>query len=182
MGFGTGCPQCRGLWPTFVRFESHSYTRSIGSKNTPTPAALGNSGRHRLGPVDRFKITLRVYHEDLVPDEVTALLQCQPTMSVVKGAHGRFPLKGRWLFEIRSKDLGDVDLEEGLKILFEKLPTDLKVWEGLTAKYKVDIFCGLFLVAENRGFSLSAEISKMLVDRGLEIGFDIYFDPPAKSE
>jgi ribosomal protein L19 len=135
-----------------------------------------------LGQVDRFKITLRVFHEDLVPDEVTALLQCQPTASQIKGAHdGRFPIKGRWLFEIQSKDLGDVDIEDGLKILFEKLPTDLRVWEALTAKYKVDIFCGLFLAAENRGFGVSAEMSKMLADRGVEIGFDIYFDPPAKA-
>ena len=135
-----------------------------------------------MGPVDRFKITLRAFHEDLVPEEVTRLLQCQPTTAEAKGARGRFPPKGRWLFEIQSKDLGDVDLEDGLKILFEKLPVDLKVWAELTERYKVDIFCGLFLAAENRGFSLSPEMSKMLADRGLEIGFDIYFDPPAKAE
>jgi hypothetical protein len=134
------------------------------------------------GPVDRFRIALRVYHEDLVPEEVTLLLQCQPTTAEAKGARGRFPPKGRWLFEIQSKDLGDVDIEDGLKILFERLPADLKVWEALTTKYKVDIFCGLFLQAENRGFGLSAEMSKMLADRGIEIGFDIYFDPPAKAD
>jgi hypothetical protein len=43
---------------------------------------------------------------------------------------------------------------------------------------KVDIFCGPFLESSNRGFGISPEVSKLLSDRYLDIGFDLYFDPP----
>ena len=40
----------------------------------------------------------------------------------------------------------------------------------------------LFLEAENRGFGLSAAASRMLADRHVSVGFDIYFDPPERRE
>ena len=116
-----------------------------------------------------------------MPDDITMLLGCPPTVAEVKGARGRFPRKGRWALTIDSEDCEDIDLEDGLKIFLAKLPPDMKMWEALAARYKVDIYCGLFLATHNRGFGLSAEIAKMLSDRRLEIGFDIYFDPPATS-
>jgi len=38
----------------------------------------------------------------------------------------------------------------------------------------VDIFCGVFLDDWNRGFDLPPQVLKMLSDRGITIGFDIY--------
>jgi Domain of unknown function (DUF4279) len=136
--------------------------------------------------VDRFRITLRISGADLVPDLVTSLLHCQPTVSEVKGVAtdlGRIPKEGRWSLTIDSKNSQseDMDVEDGLKILLHKLPADPKVWEALTARYEVDIFCGLFLGSHNRGFGLSPEMLKLLANRSVEIGFDIYFDPPAEA-
>ena len=41
----------------------------------------------------------------------------------------------------------------------------------LTGTYSVRISCGLFLAASNRGFAVSADVSKLLSDRNLEISF-----------
>jgi len=141
------------------------------------------------GPVDRFKITLRVIGDKLDPDQITSILKCPPTRSHMKGDRSittpsgniSIPKKGQWALSIHSKDCegGEIELEEGLKILLGKLPSDAKLWRSLTTKYRIDIFCGLFLESSNRGFGLTANASRMLSHRNLEVGFDLYFDPPS---
>lgn len=128
------------------------------------------------GPVDRFKITLRIIGDDLDPERISSLLRCTPT-----GMRRGDPTKGadgcavQWFLEIRSEALGEsYDLEDGIKLLLEKLPSDRDLWVSLTSAYTVDLFCGIFLGAANRGFGISPEVSRMLADRGIEVGFDIY--------
>ena len=80
---------------------------------------------------------------------------------------------------VESKDCdAQDDIEEGIKMLLARLPSETALWASLTTEYSVDVFCGLFMASSNRGFGISAETSKMLSDRHLEIGFDLYFDLP----
>ena len=53
--------------------------------------------------------------------------------------------------------------------------------DGLKHRYRMDLFCGLFLQPTNRGFCISPEVSGMLAERGLEIGFDLYFEEAGQS-
>ena len=138
------------------------------------------------GAVDRFKITLRVSGDNLDPEQITSILKCRPTRSHIKGSRSittpsgniSVPKKSQWALTINSKDYenGEIELEEGLKILLGKLPSDAKLWRSMTTKYDVDVFCGLFLKTRNRGFGLSAKALKVLSHRHLKIGFDLYFD------
>jgi hypothetical protein len=136
------------------------------------------------GPVDRFKVTLRIRGEDLVPNDVSALLRCEPSVSEQKGVPvvscsgiTRVPKTGRWSLRLDSRECSPtVDVDEGIQKLLALLPSERDVWASLTSRYQVDLFCGLFLEAENRGFGLSPEVTKLLSDRGIEVGFDIYFD------
>jgi len=126
--------------------------------------------------------------DKLDPGQITSILKCLPTRSHTRGSRSittpsgniSVPRKGQWALTINSKDYenGEIELEDGLKILLGKLPSDAKLWRSLTTKFDVDIFCGLFLKTSNRGFELSAKASKMLSHRNLEIGFDVYFEPP----
>jgi hypothetical protein len=143
------------------------------------------------GPVSRFKITLRIMGDSLDPEQITAILKCPPSRSETKGksmttasGHIRIPKRGHWALSINSKDYRgeEIDLEQGLRILLGKLPSDSKLWRSLTTKYDVDLFCGLFLETSNRGFELSAKASTMLSRRYLKIGFDVYFDPHSLPE
>jgi hypothetical protein len=128
------------------------------------------------GPVDRWRVALRVHGEGLDPDRVSALLGCEPTSAARQG--DPFPKKGRWLLKIDSRDCDEnEDVEDGIKMLLGRLPSDLAVWIELTNTYAVSVFCGLFLESANRGFGISAEVSKLLSDRNIEIGFDLYFEP-----
>lgn len=74
----------------------------------------------------------------------------------------------------KSRYAADEDVEDGFRTLLAKLPSNLEVWTSLAEQYRMNIFCGLFLDARNRGFKLSAELLKMLGDRHIEVGFDIY--------
>ncbi len=81
--------------------------------------------------------------------------------------------------EIDSKDCAENDnVDDGVRTLLARLPSDPDVWASLVNAYSVDVFCGIFIASSNRGFGISTEVSRLLADRGLEIGFDLYFDPP----
>lgn len=132
------------------------------------------------GPVDSFVITLRITG-DFDPDQITSLLQCAPTRTETKGkvihtpGGPRTPKKGVWSLRIESNGCPEGDLENGIKTLLDSVSDDPEVWATLNSTYSIDLFCGLFLDAHNRGFSLSDKVSGMLSARRLEIGFDIYF-------
>jgi hypothetical protein len=138
------------------------------------------------GPVDRFTITLRICGGELDPDHVSALLRCAPTQAERKGVpisspsgSTRIPKRGRWSLTVGSNDCGENDdVEDAVKLLLARLPSDPELWTSLTRTYAVDVFCGLFLASTNRGFSISPEVSRLLSDRQVAIGFDVYFDPP----
>jgi len=118
---------------------------------------------------------LRVYGEELDPDRISALLGCEPSSAALKG--NPFPRKGRWILEIDSKDCDENDdVDEGVRMLLARLPSDPKVWASLASIHSVDVFCGLFITSHNRGFGITPEVSRLLSDRGLQIGFDLYLD------
>jgi Domain of unknown function (DUF4279) len=148
------------------------------SRKPPTGAPEGTTWFG--GPIDRWKVSLRVHGEELDPDRISALLGCEPSSWARKGTP--FPKKGRWILEIDSKDCDENDdVDEGVKMLLARLPSDPNVWTSLAKGHRVDVFCGLFLASSNGGFGISPEVSRLLADRGLEIGFDVYFDPPKES-
>ena len=147
------------------------------SRKPPTGAPEGTTWFG--GPVDRWKVALRIYGEELDPDRISALLGCEPSSAARKG--NQFPKKGRWVYEIDSKDCDENDdVDDGVRKLLTRLPSDPDFWTSLANTYSVDVFCGLFITSTNRGFGISTEVSRLLSDRGLQIGFDLYFDSPSE--
>ena len=147
--------------------------KKVASRTPPTGAPEGTTWFG--GPVDRWKVALRVYGEELDPDRISALLGREPSSAVRKGTP--FPKKGRWILEINSKDCDENDdVDDGVRMLLTRLPSDPDVWASLERIHSVDVFCGLFITSPNRGFEISPEVSRLLSDRGLQIGFDLYFD------
>lgn len=131
-----------------------------------------------MGDISRTKVGIRIFGDDLIPDEVTKLLQCQPSEIRTKGdvrgskENPRLVTTGSWRLHVDEND-GSI-LEEKVDKLLKQLTDDLSIWEQITDRFATDIFCGLFLEEFNEGFSLSPGLLKKLSDRNLEIGFDIY--------
>jgi hypothetical protein len=133
------------------------------------------------GPVREFRLSLRVFGDDLDPDEVSALLGSPPTDSHRKGElrRGRHRLswkRSAWFLTADWSTGTDKPLHEVIDEMLDVLTNDLAVWRALTDRYEVDLFCGVFLGRTgNEGFMLPTETMKRLVECGIEIGFDLYY-------
>jgi hypothetical protein len=132
-------------------------------------------------PIEKYKITLRVFgSEGFDPNHLTKVFGCKPTMAEVKGQRvvsptgTRTAAESRWSLTIESGRNDEV--EQGIIALLNRLPANLDLWRELTQRYYIDIYCGMFLKTSKRGFGLSPQVSRMLADRNLGIGFDLYFD------
>jgi hypothetical protein len=145
-----------------------------------TPASQPNTPLNGE-PIEKFKITLRVIGGDgFDPEYLTRVLGCRPTAAEVKGQRvvtpsgTRIGQESRWSLTIESDHSGEV--EQGITALLNRLPGNLDLWRDLTQRYHVDIYCGMFLRTANRGFGLSPQVSRMLSERNLGVGFNLYFD------
>jgi len=113
------------------------------------------------GPVDRSKLTLRVMCDSSEVQAVSELLGCESEVA----KHG-------WRLSAPALEPANLDVQ--VQEIFSKLTADLHVWRQVCSKYKVDLFCGLFLERPNRGISLSPETMAQVSSRGISLGFDIY--------
>ncbi len=96
------------------------------------------------------------------------------TIVSAAGKHSRTCRLGVWSLSLEPGAEPRAELEAAIVSLLSRLPSDLSVWSRLSAKYEIDLFCGLFLEAPNRGLTLSPDLLKRLGERGIELGLDIY--------
>jgi len=131
------------------------------------------------GEVDETSVSLRFSCDTLDPDEISKLLDCQPTYSYRKGdvlpdkRYRRVTRTGMW--GLSEKKTGEVSLEKQIFQLFSRLTDDLEIWRKLTSQYHSDLFCGLFMDSWNRGIDFSPELMAQISARGLTLGLDIYY-------
>ena len=113
------------------------------------------------GAVDRSTMTLRVHCEYEEREAVSQLLGCESD-------------KTRKSWRLTAPESMGADLDEQVDWILSRLTEDIGKWRQVTAKYKTDMFCGLFLERSNRGVSLEPETMRKLAERGIQMGFDIY--------
>lgn len=137
-----------------------------------------------MAHVHKSKLSLRISGDSLVPAEVTALLGAEPTFSHSKGEEIRINQAGQvrvaqtgmWLKSVDDRTPENLDGQ--LRRLFDEMSDDLSVWQRIPETYSADLFCGLFMQGFNEGLTISASVMKMIADRRLEFGFDIYGGEP----
>ena len=130
--------------------------------------------------LSKTKMCLRVIGDDLVPDEISLLLGSKPTREMIKGkpfywkrdGEPRIAKSGMWRLEANDQIPGDLDIQ--VFELLDQLTDNLDTWGILSEKYKLDMFCGLFMDSGMEGISLSARSLLALGQRGIEIDFDMY--------
>jgi hypothetical protein len=81
-----------------------------------------------------------------------------------------------WRLRLKPKDTDEWNVGEAMMTVLRRLPSDIALWQHLTQRYKVDIFVALSMSSTNKGFSLSPEVMKYLGERGIEAGFDVYYE------
>jgi len=118
------------------------------------------------GSFDHSQVSLRIFGDDLDPGEISNILGVASTHSERKGEviienvtkNKRTATTGRW--SISSNLPSETDVEDKPSELLDQVSNGEAVWDLINKKYKVDIFCGMFMEAENREFSLSVKILK----------------------
>ena len=132
-----------------------------------------------MAAFDHSLVTLRLFGDDLNPAEITALLGANPTASHHKGQElrgnqsgtVRIARSGSW--QLDAARHAPEDLEAQIFEILDQLTGDLAVWQSL-ARFRPDLFCGLFMCSSNDGVSLSPRALLALGERGIELGLDIY--------
>lgn len=132
-----------------------------------------------MGVLNHSQATLRFFGDDLIPENLTALLGSTPTKACVKGEE----IAGQWTGKMRIAKTGSwrlnadrrepEDLESQIFELLDKVSGDLTVWASLS-RFKPDLFCGIFMGSSNDGLPLPAKALLALGERGIALDLDIY--------
>ncbi len=132
-----------------------------------------------MAHLSRSVATLRIIGDDLNPDEISSLLECEPTYATTKGqiivsksGRERVAKSGGWDIDAPSSEPENLDRQ--VSFILEKLNKDLKVWGKLKFKYKMDLFCGLFMNTSDEGLTISPKTLEELGRRGIELGLCLY--------
>ena len=133
-----------------------------------------------MATVGRSRASLRVFGDELVPDELSALLGGLPTWSAKKGdvvpskapGGSRQVPTGCWRRDASETVPEDVDGQ--VLELLAGLTLDLAVWADVAARFDLGLFCGWFMNKSNEGATMSPNTLLALGQRGIERALDIY--------
>ena len=132
-----------------------------------------------MGGLAKSSVTLGFWDDDLDPELVTELLDCEPTVGVRKGntwvtsiGVEKIALTGSWRLKVERRMPGDI--ESQIEELLSQVTADISRWNQLPQSANGRLFCGLFLEEANEGVSLSASIIRKVAERGLSLELDIY--------
>jgi hypothetical protein len=130
-----------------------------------------------MAAIGRVRASLRVFGDNLEPEEVSALLGRQASREHHKGdkvAGNREAVEptGAWILDSGLSEKSEI--EEHIEALLGPLSNDMDEWSRLTDIFSASVHCGLFLDQYNEGFELSPRVAQALAERGLVIAFDIY--------
>ena len=130
-------------------------------------------------------VALRIIGDDLIPDEITALLGTSPTSAHVKGETGkhivgpkvgdaRAARSGMWTLDASDREPEKMDAQ--IQEILSRMTSDLSVWQSITKRFHVDLFYGLWLTGSESGVSLSPQLLAAPGERGIELALCLYGD------
>lgn len=133
-----------------------------------------------MAEIAKSTVCLRVYGDNLDPEVITKSLGCEPSFFQLKGQELLGPQPGRkhtahtgmWRLEAKAQNPENINAQ--IEEILNQLAPDLKTWEVLNKQYQIDLFCGLFMDQHIEGIEMSPKSMKLLSERGVTIGFDIY--------
>jgi hypothetical protein len=128
-------------------------------------------------------VSLQLFGNDLVPEEVSRLLGLQATESAVRGSKTVAPSgkirvapTGRWILESRGK-ICSTDAERHVKWVMDQLDATGLMPINIPGVSRATIYCFWLSATGNGGPQFSPAVLGRLAKYQLPLGFDIYFDP-----
>lgn len=80
--------------------------------------------------------------------------------------------RGLWCLHATDCAPGNVDGQ--VAEILGQLTADLSVWESLSERFGIDLFCGWFMRESNEGLNISPKTLVALAERKIELAIDIY--------
>jgi ribosomal protein L19 len=133
-----------------------------------------------MSAVKKSVVTLRIYGDDLVPQEITKMLGVSPTHAETKGQEivgrktGKIRVAKSGMWRLCASDRKPEDINDQIREILSQMSADVGVWQSITKKYRVNLFCGVFMSETNDGLAISPLSLAALGARGVELWFDIY--------
>ena len=99
--------------------------------------------------------------DDLIPSEVSQELNCEATSGHVKGEviigknTGRQIIRKTGVWRLCASDHEPENLDAQISEILNKTTREIGVWQKLSEKYHIDLFCGLFMIVGNEGMDIS---------------------------
>ena len=143
---------------------------------------MGRKYNDEYPACERTYVTLRIYHQNLVPSEVSAFLGLRPTASQQKGKvdladprRRKFvPKIGGWFLSSRDK-VRSKDNRRHLHWLLDKLSRKRSRLLSLQRRgFMMGISCFWFSAHGHGGPVLDVELMRRLARLNVEIAFDYY--------
>ncbi|RYH57428.1 MAG: DUF4279 domain-containing protein [Alcaligenaceae bacterium] len=133
-----------------------------------------------MAHLSRSVATLRIMGDELLPEEVSRLLGAEPTSGHAKGQHlstgpsGRTLTRNSGMWRLCATETKPENLDHQVSELLGQVTSDLSVWSGIAARFRVDLFCGWFMDSGNEGVAISPATMVALGQRGIQLSVDIY--------
>lgn len=133
-----------------------------------------------MARISESVVSLRIMGDRLIPSVITSVLGGVASFEQTKGQEivsnnsdgKRMAQTGMWCLEAKNTSPENLDMQ--IAEIFSQLTTDLDKWKILNKKYRIDLFCGLFMKEDNEGLEMSPASLKLLSERGVVLGLDIY--------
>lgn len=132
-----------------------------------------------MATISRCQAALRIFGDELVPEELSRLFDHYYTKGWIKGykystSSGAVVVKktGAWILEAEPSETGDFDGQ--ISQLLSHTNVSLDVWASFARKFEMDIFCGWFMHESNEGIVVSPQTLLMLGERNIALSLDIY--------
>jgi hypothetical protein len=129
--------------------------------------------------LNRCRAALRVFGDDLIPEELSRLFGHFYTQGWVKGyqystSSGAVVVKktGAWILDAEPTESADFD--DQISRLLADIDVSLDDWASLASRFEMDIFCGWFMQESNEGIEVSPQTLRALGERNIALSVDIY--------
>lgn len=129
-----------------------------------------------MAHLERSVASLRIMGDELVPEEISRLLNAVPTSAYAKGQKlpSGVATRRSGMWRLSAKETEPEDLDNQVSELLSHVTSDLSVWGDITTRFRVDLFCGWFLGSGNEGVEISPKTMLALGQRGIMLSLDIY--------
>ena len=132
-----------------------------------------------MGKISNTKVSLSFRSDALIPEDVSAMLGCQPTQAARTGEHIALISKtirevrqGFWRLEYDAPL--ELEIDAKIEAILARLTPEIEVWNTLAQSHKIVLFCGVFLDAWNEGFVFPSRLVEELGKRHIRLELDVY--------